>query len=60
MAVGLHAGPWQAALSTLFASGNFAVSIFFVVGAFVATRGLLRKVRTPPPVSGPVVEIVRR
>ena len=35
-------------LSTLFASGNFAVSIFFAVGAFVATRALLRKAHSPP------------
>lgn len=46
-------------LSTLFASGNFAVSIFFVVGAFVATRGLLRKAHSPAGLH-PVVEIVRR
>lgn len=46
-------------LSTLFASGNFAVSIFFVVGAFVATRGLLRKAQSPMGLH-PGVETLRR
>ena len=46
-------------LSTLFASGNFAVSIFFAVGAFVATRGLLRKAHSPAGLH-PLVEVVRR
>lgn len=49
----------QRPLSTLFASGNFAVSIFFAVGAFVATRGLLRKAHAPAGLH-PVVEVVRR
>ena len=46
-------------LSTLFASGNFAVSIFFAVGAFVATRGLLRKAHSPAGLH-PLVDVVRR
>lgn len=46
-------------LSTLFASGNFAVSIFFAIGAFVATRSLLRKAVSPAGLH-PVVEVVRR
>lgn len=46
-------------LSTLFASGNFAVSIFFVIGAFVATQGLIRKAQSPMGLH-PVVETVRR
>lgn len=46
-------------LSTLFASGNFAVSIFFVVGAFVATQSLIRKAQSPMGLH-PVVETLRR
>lgn len=49
----------HAPLSTLFGSGNFAVSIFFAVGAFVATRGLLRKAHSPAGLH-PLVEVVRR
>jgi peptidoglycan/LPS O-acetylase OafA/YrhL len=32
------------ALQVLMSSGNYAVSIFFVVGGFLATRGMLREV----------------
>lgn len=46
-------------LSTLFASGNFAVSIFFAIGAFVATQGLIRKAQSPMGLH-PLVETVRR
>lgn len=46
-------------LSTLFGSGNFAVSIFFVVGAFVATQGMLRKAQSPEGLH-PVVDVARR
>ncbi len=46
-------------LNTLFASGNFAVSIFFVVGAFVATQGLLRKAQSPQGLH-PFVDVLRR
>ena len=46
-------------LSTLFASGNFAVSIFFAVGMFVATLGLIRKAQSPAGLH-PLVETLRR
>lgn len=46
-------------LNTLFASGNFAVSIFFAVGAFVATQGLIRKAQSPMGLH-PAVEVLRR
>lgn len=46
-------------LSTLFASGNFAVSIFFVVGMFLATQAMLRRSESPAGVH-PAVEVVRR
>lgn len=46
-------------LSTLFGSGNFAVSIFFAVGAFVATRALLRRAQSPAGLH-PVVDLSRR
>lgn len=46
-------------LDTLFRAGNFAVSIFFVVGAFVATQALLRRAQSPAGLH-PVVETVRR
>ncbi|WP_110181549.1 acyltransferase family protein [Nocardioides solisilvae] len=44
---------------TLFESGNFAVSIFFVVGFFLATRSLLRRVENGQGVSPPVL-VARR
>lgn len=46
-------------LDTLFRAGNFAVSIFFVVGAFVATQALLRRAQSPAGLH-PAVETVRR
>lgn len=46
-------------LDTLFRAGNFAVSIFFVVGAFVATRGLLRRAESPLGLH-PAVDLTRR
>lgn len=49
----------HAPLSTLFASGNFAVTIFFAIGAFVATRGMLRKAQSPSGLH-PLVDLGRR
>lgn len=46
-------------LDTVFASGNFAVSIFFAVGMYVATAGLIRKAQSPMGLH-PAVETVRR
>ena len=46
-------------LDTLFRAGNFAVSIFFVVGAFVATQALLRRAQSPAGLH-PAVDLVRR
>lgn len=46
-------------LDTVFRAGNFAVSIFFVVGAFVATQALLRRAQSPAGLH-PAVDIVRR
>ncbi len=46
-------------LDTLFRAGNFAVSIFFVVGAFVATQSLLRRAQSPAGLH-PAVDIARR
>jgi peptidoglycan/LPS O-acetylase OafA/YrhL len=43
----------------LFASGNFGVSIFFVVGAFVATRALIRTASSPAGLH-PEVALTRR
>lgn len=45
--------------SAIFRSGNYGVSIFFVVGAFVATRALLRTAASPSGVR-PGVAFVRR
>jgi peptidoglycan/LPS O-acetylase OafA/YrhL len=39
----LVAKPHSEVLRILFSSGNYAVSIFFVVGGFLATRGMLRQ-----------------
>lgn len=45
--------------SALFQSGNYGVSIFFVVGAFVATRALLRNAASPVGLN-PTVTLARR
>lgn len=50
---------WSQLLGHLFAAGNFAVSIFFVVGAFLATRGLLRRAGAPETFR-PSVPVLRR
>jgi peptidoglycan/LPS O-acetylase OafA/YrhL len=44
---------------TLLENGNFAVSIFFVVGAFLYTRGLLARAASPTGLH-PGVQVVRR
>jgi peptidoglycan/LPS O-acetylase OafA/YrhL len=49
----------HAVTSAIFRSGNFGVSIFFVVGAFVATRALLRTAATPTGLR-PGVAFLRR
>ena len=49
----------HAVTGALFQSGNYAVSVFFVVGAFVATRGLLRAVDSPGGLR-PGVALARR
>lgn len=41
--------PKPGVLRILFTSGNFAVSIFFVVGGFLATLGMLRQLERPGP-----------
>lgn len=46
-------------LRTVFTSGNYAVSVFFVVGAFLATQGMLRAVRSPEGLR-PGVALLRR
>ena len=46
-------------LSSLFRSGNYAVSIFFAVGAFVATRALVRRAQSPAGLH-PGVDLIRR
>jgi peptidoglycan/LPS O-acetylase OafA/YrhL len=46
-------------LLDLFGSGNYAVSIFFVVGSFLATSALLRKADKPSGLR-PWVELTRR
>jgi peptidoglycan/LPS O-acetylase OafA/YrhL len=43
----------------LLENGNFAVSIFFVVGAFLYTRGLLNRAASPQGLH-PGVQVVRR
>ncbi|GAB3765355.1 peptidoglycan/LPS O-acetylase OafA/YrhL [Nocardioides ginsengisegetis] len=45
--------------SAIFRSGNYGVSIFFVVGAFVSTRALLRGLDSPVGLN-PAVAFVRR
>jgi peptidoglycan/LPS O-acetylase OafA/YrhL len=54
--VGLRDNRW---IWNLFGSGNFAVSIFFVISFFLATAGLLRKVDSPVGLR-PLVELLRR
>lgn len=49
----------HAVTGAIFQSGNYAVSVFFVVGAFVATRGLLR-VAAGPTGLHPGVALARR
>jgi peptidoglycan/LPS O-acetylase OafA/YrhL len=46
-------------LRTLFSSGNFAVSLFFAVGAYAATTALLRRARSPQDLH-PLVDAIRR
>ena len=46
-------------LDTLFRSGNFAVTLFFAVGAFAATTALMRRARSPQGLH-PLVDVVRR
>lgn len=46
-------------VDTLFRAGNFAVSVFFVIGAFVATQGLLRRAASPEGLH-PAVDVLRR
>ncbi|WP_170867012.1 acyltransferase family protein [Nocardioides lianchengensis] len=46
-------------LGYLFSAGNYAVSIFFVIGAFLATRAMLRQLAAPTGLL-PGVTLVRR
>lgn len=43
----------------LFGSGNYAVSIFFVIGGFLGTRALLRRADSPRDLH-PYLELLRR
>ena len=52
-------GEGNALTRALLENGNFAVSIFFVVGAFLYTRGLLNRVASPGGLH-PGVQVVRR
>jgi peptidoglycan/LPS O-acetylase OafA/YrhL len=49
----------HAVTSAIFRSGNYGVSIFFVVGAFVATRALQRNLASPSGLH-PLVAFARR
>jgi peptidoglycan/LPS O-acetylase OafA/YrhL len=49
----------NAFVQTLFSSGNYAVSIFFVIGFFLATGSMLRRVGTPAGLH-PGVFLLRR
>jgi peptidoglycan/LPS O-acetylase OafA/YrhL len=51
--------PEPEALRILFTSGNYAVSIFFVVGGFLATLGMLRQLERPGPLRFGVLFIRR-
>jgi peptidoglycan/LPS O-acetylase OafA/YrhL len=46
-------------IRVLFTSGNFAVSIFFVIGGFLATLGMLRQLERPGPLRFGVLFIRR-
>lgn len=53
-------GSWQSQLvGYLFSAGNYAVSIFFVIGSFLVTRAMLRSASSPSGLR-PGVTLVRR
>lgn len=52
-------GEGNPAIRALLENGNFAVSIFFVIGAFLYTRGLLTRAASPQGLH-PGVQLVRR